>query len=93
MKRGMTILACAWALWASGDYTGVVSKGTRGMRVTATPHILDYFENRGHCMLAWQRRIEREDTQREVARAQGVAVTGEMHYRCLPQGVQPTTWD
>jgi hypothetical protein len=93
MKRLAFYLACAWALWASGDYTGVVRKGTRGMRVTAQPHILDYFENRGHCMMAWQRRIEREDKDRDVARAQGVAVQGEMHYRCLPQGVQPTTWD
>jgi hypothetical protein len=86
----MIYLACAWALWASGAYT---TTNARGIPVPSKPYVLDYFEQRGHCMLAWERRMEREEAAASGASASRPAVHGGLKYRCLPQGVQPTRWD
>jgi hypothetical protein len=93
MKRPVLWLACAWAFWASGDFTQVK---TRGLALTGTPRLLEYYPTYEDCRLAYQWRTHMDERDRQAAREQGVAVQGEMQYKCLPQGVQPTastTWD
>lgn len=93
MKHAFILVNCAWAFWASGDFTQVK---TRGLALTGTPRILEYYPTYEDCRLAYKWRLTVDELDRKVAREQGLAVQGEMQYKCLPQGVQPTastTWD